>query len=933
MAFLKKAYAAVTHPNWGPQNWMRFVEEHRAQMVGRGPYRTAAGSPNLAAQASEILGQEFDPKKFLLTHATIVASVDTDDVPNVRLGAVSELGRKVNRKWANFRVTPQTDIYINNNCFVPGTLITMADGTVKPIEDVREGDEVLTHLGRTRRVRAVMCREVDEEIFEIHPRATTERVYATGEHPFFVFRENACANCGVPARSKSSYNARCVTHLIGKFYCSSQCWYEKRVRKAQLLAEKTGEFVEARHLTDRDFTSTPVLTETSPVGLTLGQARLIGLFVAEGYYELDSRNDNERVGAMWALHSAEAPTLAKTVCDLMRAEFGVECVVRDHNDDDLGIHVTTRTNRDAAAFFSRWVLGDGSTTKTLHPDLLRAEKDVQMEIVRGWMEGDGCLQDTATDDVAGDVRLTGSTASRSLANQMQIVLRRLGVSSRLTRTETPGRSRLVVDGEPRIVSDESKPRNVSWAVACGGAWIDELVQETVYEEGYLRAVEHREGLQQAPALRFLNGYELQIIQSVDRVAYSGPVYNFDVEEDHSYIANGVAVHNCDAWDRPVLLKSYRTFVGAHNFVEHVQIEEQSKGRIVDAAARDIGDSVYVDILIATDRRHASLIRDIESGRMSTLSMGCSVTETICTKCGNVAADETEMCEHVRYAKGNYEFDAQGRKYRVAELCGHDSLDPTGGVTFIEASWVAVPAFQGAVMRNILEPDQLSLSTQERAHAVLASPPPEWRHPEGQARAARLHTPTVAPSVDVSDEARVAAAVRAGDDFPPMPDAGGAPGAPPAEEKKDPMEDLEEQLEKTLLDRVRKRIEDKMRKEEEDEKPSSAELETSTNENVNHQAALRRRAALVHGADALLRVARSDVELLDGLARLHQSHGLKISRDLYRAVLRVGSTAAQPSLEKYLHRCGEVLGRKPTTGEAKTLVRLGRILSLRKKTRF
>jgi hypothetical protein len=508
MAFLKKAFAGVVHPNWGTQNWQRFREEHRSEIVGS-PYRTASAAPNLVAQASEILKSQFTPERYLLTHATIVASVDTNEVPNVKLGAVSELGRQINRRWANYRVKPACDIYINNNN--------------------------------------------------------------------------------------------------------------------------------------------------------------------------------------------------------------------------------------------------------------------------------------------------------------------------------------------------------------------------------------------------------------------------------------------DCWDRPVLLKSYRTFVGAHNFVEHVQIEEQSKGRIIDAAAREIpgGDSIYVDILIATDRQHEALIRQIQAGQMSTMSMGCSVTETICTKCGNVAADETEMCEHVKYAKGNYEFDNQGSKYRVAELCGHDSLDPTGGVTFIEASWVAVPAFPGAVMRNMLTPEQVNMNTHSQMQQVLASPPPQWTDQDGMPKAARVGSP-VEREAEMRRQQRIAqmddpgAPPPGGDMGAPPPAPGGMPGMPgaPGAEEKDPLEDLEGELEKWLLDKVKKKIQDKMKDEVAEDAASEPELATSTNENINHQA-----SEIVSGAKALLRIARSDAELIDGLARLNQSHGVKISRDIYRTALRVGSTDGQPSLEEFLRRCAGTLGRKPTLGEAKTLVRLGRILSIRKQTRF
>ena len=385
-------------------------------------------------------------------------------------------------------------------------------------------------------------------------------------------------------------------------------------------------------------------------------------------------------------------------------------------------------------------------------------------------------------------------------------------------------------------------------------------------------------------------------------------------------------NNHDCWDRPVLLKAYPTFINAHNFVEHVQIEEQSKGRIIDAAARDIGDSIYVDILIATDRKHEALIRQIESGQMGTMSMGCSVTETQCTKCGNVAADETEMCEHIKYHKGNYEFDSNGHKYRIAELCGHHSIEPTGGVTFIEASWVGVPAFPGAVMRNIISPEQVNVDTRSQMQQVLSAPPREWTD-DGMGRAARL-APARWPRTIVSQEDPMAPAPEGADPMaPPGGDPMGDPMAPPGgEPEKDPMEELESEIEKYVLDKIKKNIKKKMTEEVSEDAVSSPELATSTNENINHQ------ANLIHGVSAIIRIARSDVELLDGLARLNESHGIKVSREVYRTALRVGSTEEHLSLDGYLSRCAQVLARKPTVGEAKTLVRLGRILSLRKKTR-
>lgn len=196
-------------------------------------------------------------------------------------------------------------------------------------------------------------------------------------------------------------------------------------------------------------------------------------------------------------------------------------------------------------------------------------------------------------------------------------------------------------------------------------------------------------------------------------------------------------NNNDAWERKLLLAAYKTFIGGENYVEHIQIPELSKGKIIDAAARDIGDSIYVDILVATDKKHKPLIDAISSGQLSTLSMGCHVAFTICTKCGNVAEDELQLCRHIKYQKGNWFIDAMGKRRKIAELCGHIDAEP-GSVKFIEGSWVANPAFTGAVLRNILDPSTAQMADQVRRKIQIAfSEPARTADPNMLQKAARL----------------------------------------------------------------------------------------------------------------------------------------------------------------------------------------------------
>lgn len=178
--------------------------------------------------------------------------------------------------------------------------------------------------------------------------------------------------------------------------------------------------------------------------------------------------------------------------------------------------------------------------------------------------------------------------------------------------------------------------------------------------------------------------------------------------------------NKDSWERGVLANDWRTFVGAENYQEHVQIPSLSKGKIVDGAIRDIGDALYVDILVATSRHHKGLCKSILAGEMNAMSMGCVCDFTICSRCGNRAVDETQLCEHVRYSKGNVFIGPDGKQRLTAELCGH--RNEPGSVRFIEASWVANPAFRGAVTRNVLDVPSVGIKSHQKQFFAPANLP-------------------------------------------------------------------------------------------------------------------------------------------------------------------------------------------------------------------
>lgn len=982
MAFLKRASGVVVHRGWSPENWGNFVGQNKERLAN-GPYRTAAGALNLVAQASEILGEEFDPKNFLLTHATIVASVDTEEAGNVKLGSVVEDGRKILRKFGDYRITPDTEQWINNNhdswsrgvllksyrtfvgahnflehcqlehlskgrivdavardigpsiyvdilvatnrkhasliqdiengrmgtlsmgctcvhttctkcgnvghdetelCFPPGTRVLLAEGKYRPIEEIVEGDFVLSHTGRRRAVVRTMRREYEGNLVVLDVEGVPVSVKATPKHPFWTLRPaQICAcGCGQPLRrtvehergSAKAFKRRFLPHHAGSLHNVVSMDAYQRIFDTEM------EFVEAQDLRRGDYLAFPIPRDVeNSADATVNRARLIGFFLAEGSF---IKRDGRRVGIAFSFGYHEYDTLAAEVQRLLNLEFGRDERRQDCLDwQDLVARNHTRAIKRRAN--SRAVPPEVTCPTCAAPS--------QYAYNARFKAGhDDCYQ--------------CKVCGRSWIHQADRSLHATRYKCPIDRPETGS-------VEVRLMDEEAADFFYSY---CGEyanekaldpsvlRWAPDVQRHVLF--GWLGG----DGTQSVVGIRGNTAsFHLQNQMHILAARCGLYAYRTVVFDGRSgtidQVVNGdgsVTARDCRGWlpSFGLVLSEPKGFNGEVRFSDR---EPRTTLTEMTDSYKRVGDWFVYRIRDVGRESYCGTVHNLEiSEDNSYVVDGLAV----------------HNCNHVRYEKGNAFYDQNGVRRKVAELCGHASEDPTGGVNFIEASWVAVPAFAGAVMRNILQPEAVNVATNEQVRKVLASPPPEWTDTDDhiQKAASTEVAKVVTPARQPRTQVHVA-------QFGPSEDESSDDAAT---ESTDSLTALEDEIEKYLLDKVKKRIKDKLKADVQEEAASEGELATSTGDSVVHQAALR----MAFGTDTLLRIAGSDVELVDGLARLAASLGIKVSRDLYRTALRVGPARSQESLDGYLSRCGEVLGRHPTTGEAKTLVRLGRILSMR-----
>tara|TARA_Y100000034_G_scaffold122723_1_gene168534 strand:- start:54 stop:1103 length:1050 start_codon:yes stop_codon:yes gene_type:complete len=102
------------------------------------------------------------------------------------------------------------DYLVHNKCFVAGTLITMADETYKPIEEIQVGDEVFTQLGN-QKVLEIVSPIHDDIIEYIFSGGITTK--NTADHPYYVVNKGWSSY--EPLLSEQRYNVKSEQIEIG----------------------------------------------------------------------------------------------------------------------------------------------------------------------------------------------------------------------------------------------------------------------------------------------------------------------------------------------------------------------------------------------------------------------------------------------------------------------------------------------------------------------------------------------------------------------------------------------------------------------------------------------------------------------------------------------------------------------------------------------
>ena len=437
------------------------------------------------------------------------------------------------------QVTGKRTKALCGECFPPGALVRTQKG-YKQIETIKVGDAVLTEDGEFYPVVRMFVSNFDGYLSTIMPSVSTSAISSTPAHPFRVLRGhkinrpcgpkcNGFINRGDGTGVNRPLDIRQISG--GKWHARVGDGCRGKRKALGLFVNKTEAEEAIRSWRKEHYPPRHQLVWDAAEGLTPGDwlvakwpreiRDLDVIEIPEKYRGKSNKNKMRRLGPtsfrvdkefLWmvGLYLAEGSTGDRTLSFGLHKEekefqnrllrffrahgYHPSISSRDGNGIQVLVHGTS-----LAEWFPVW-LGRGCASKRIPEELMLLPPDKAHALLDGIYDGDGLKE-----------HFSITQTSEILALQISELCHRLGyqplVTRQISRVVTPkGNSR-----RPAYRTDWFVPARYNY---------------------------NRKGRWR------LKGELLTKIRDASRTYYKGPVYNLEVAKNHTYVVNGVVVHNC-----------------------------------------------------------------------------------------------------------------------------------------------------------------------------------------------------------------------------------------------------------------------------------------------------------------------------------------------------------------------------------------------------
>jgi len=396
-------------------------------------------------------------------------------------------------------------------CFTADMRVTTEQG-VKRIADLQIGDRVLTHLGRYRPVTELHQRAYSGTLLRLKIKLIGTTLEVTPEHPIMTpagwvraseLRVGDKVAVGIPQ------GVRLIPHfdLAESVYADE---LEMQVAEATVRVRRPSAYQNS----GRQATWVNRFIELTP-----DLARLCGYYVAEGTLGPDEQYVRFTLGRHEVAYQDDISRLVEQIFN----------VAPNRSHSNRGSWTNINVYSRAVASWFRNHFGHHSYGKRIPTWLQYAPMEIQRAFLVGLMRGDGLYWETvykAPDRKSPHIMraLRVTLSNPGLVQQVWQMCLRLGYDAAIRPVDTT-----YVTENAQASAQISLPPLQSRDLVREAFGVD-LPEPDMR---YIRNSVTRQG--------DVVYFEVQSIEAED---YAGIVYNCEVDEDHSYVTEGIVVHNC-----------------------------------------------------------------------------------------------------------------------------------------------------------------------------------------------------------------------------------------------------------------------------------------------------------------------------------------------------------------------------------------------------
>tara|TARA_Y100000034_G_scaffold118213_1_gene158660 strand:+ start:333 stop:2111 length:1779 start_codon:yes stop_codon:yes gene_type:complete len=275
-------------------------------------------------------------------------------------------------------------------CIEENELIWTSDGLIR-IADVNVGDLVLDQFGEFSTVIEKSSRIKD--VIGINTGAFREHLLLTDDHICICVKaKDAIDNLPYLVRLKEDERNVKFSSCMKRTKRSAR--YRDKLSTTECLAKdlEIGDYIlfpviPYSNRSDsplksgniiKDYTKGPKTTRIDHLPVNIEAARLYGLYLAEG--SASGRS------VFFSFSYEERDTLAAETCQLLYSEFRLKSSINARESKGLCEVICSKT--DLAKQFRYW-FGHGCKTKRIPPEALLWSEEMQLSLLRGYLDGDG----------------------------------------------------------------------------------------------------------------------------------------------------------------------------------------------------------------------------------------------------------------------------------------------------------------------------------------------------------------------------------------------------------------------------------------------------------------------------------------------------------------------------------------------------------------